>query len=224
MAADNRPDLVLMDIRLKGEMDGVETAAEMRRRFNVPVVYLTAYADNHTLQRAKVTQPFGYIHKPFEERELYTCIEMALYKHQMEQKLRESEQWLETTLGCIGDAVVATDNKGRVKFINHVAEELTGWTRAEAGERQLTQVFHILTVEELAEIPVEGVMQEGQVLNHTLEAILLAKNGSGMPVEYRAAAIREKAVMKSASSWCFATLPSASRLKISFAISARTMC
>ena len=189
-AADSRPDLVLMDIRLRGAMDGVQTAAEMRRRFNIPVVYLTAYADNHTLQRAKVTQPFGYIHKPFEERELYTCIEVALYKHQMEQKLRESEQWLVTTLGCIGDAVVATDNKGRVKFINHVAEELTGWPRAEASERQLTQVFHILTVEELAEIPVEGVMQDGQVLNQAHEAILLAKNGSGMPVEYRAAAIR----------------------------------
>src|SRR5207245_4082851 len=68
-AAQTLPDLVLMDIRLKGDMDGVETADQMRRQFNIPVVYLTAYADNSTLQRAKVTEPFGYILKPFEERE-----------------------------------------------------------------------------------------------------------------------------------------------------------
>jgi len=92
-ARDACPDLVLMDIRLKGAMDGVDTAEELRRQFNVPVVYLTAYADANTLQRAKVTQPFGYILKPFEERELYTCIEVALYKHQMERRLKESEQW-----------------------------------------------------------------------------------------------------------------------------------
>ena len=71
-AQETSPDLVLMDIRLKGTMDGVETAEELRRRFNIPVAYLTAYADANTLQRAKVTEPFGYILKPFEERELYT--------------------------------------------------------------------------------------------------------------------------------------------------------
>src|SRR5207249_3205124 len=116
-AEEIRPDLVLMDIRLKGPMNGVEAAEELRRRFNIPVVYLTAYADKHTLDRAKVTEPFGYILKPFEERELYTCIEVALYKHHTECKLRESEQWLATTLRCIGDGVIATDMAGRVKFI-----------------------------------------------------------------------------------------------------------
>jgi CheY-like chemotaxis protein len=82
--AELQPDLVLMDIRLKGKMDGVETAAEIRARFSIPVIYVTAYADDATIQRAKVTEPFGYILKPFEERTLHSTIEMALYKHTLE--------------------------------------------------------------------------------------------------------------------------------------------
>jgi len=91
-AEEARPDLVLMDIKLRGEMDGIEAAKEIRSRFDIPVIYLTAYADEDTLHRAKVTEPFGYILKPFEERELHTSIEMGLYKHKMEKKLRESEE------------------------------------------------------------------------------------------------------------------------------------
>ncbi len=86
--SETQPDLVLMDIHLKGKIDGVAAADEIRRRFDVPVIYLTAHSDEATLQRAKVTEPFGYILKPFEERELHTNIEMALYKHQMERELR----------------------------------------------------------------------------------------------------------------------------------------
>jgi PAS domain S-box-containing protein len=87
-AEELRPNLVLMDIRLAGEMDGVEAAQHIRAHFNIPVIYLTAYADVSTLERAKITEPFGYILKPFEERELHTAIEMALYRHEMETKLK----------------------------------------------------------------------------------------------------------------------------------------
>src|SRR5688500_8622672 len=82
-AGDLRPDLVLMDIHLQGKMDGIEAADQIRRRFGIPVIYLTANADHPTVQRAKVTEPFGYVIKPFEERELQTSIEMAIYKHQV---------------------------------------------------------------------------------------------------------------------------------------------
>ncbi len=94
-AAQTRPDLVLMDIVLDGEIDGIEAAEQIRIRFDIPVIFLTAYADEKMLKRAKVTEPFGYLLKPFEDRELSTNIEMALYKHQMEKKLRESEKQLE---------------------------------------------------------------------------------------------------------------------------------
>lgn len=83
------PDLVLMDIRLRGDMDGIEAAEVIRRRHSLPVVFVTAYADPQTLERAKQSTPFGYVLKPFVERELQTTIELALYKHQMD---REREQ------------------------------------------------------------------------------------------------------------------------------------
>jgi len=90
-AAEISPDLVLMDIHLEHKMDGVEAARQIRARFDIPVVYLTAYSDDETLRRAKITEPFGYILKPFTERELFSTIEIALYKYKMEKKLRESE-------------------------------------------------------------------------------------------------------------------------------------
>ncbi|MBA4418959.1 MAG: hypothetical protein C0392_13790 [Syntrophus sp. (in: bacteria)] len=86
------PDLVLMDIKLKGDMDGIHTAETIKNRFNIPVIYLTAFADEATLERAKVTEPFGYILKPFNERDLRSTVEMALYKHAMEKRLKHSQE------------------------------------------------------------------------------------------------------------------------------------
>ena len=80
------PDVVLMDIMLKGDMDGVEAAREIRERFDVPVVYLTAYSDNNILERAKITEPFGYIIKPFDEKDLYSSIEVALHRQRTEKE------------------------------------------------------------------------------------------------------------------------------------------
>lgn len=87
-----RPDLILMDIILAGEMDGIETASQIKDRFNIPIVYLTAHADDATLQRAKITEPYNYILKPFEDRELHIAIEIAFYKHEMEDTLLHSEK------------------------------------------------------------------------------------------------------------------------------------
>ena len=95
LAAEIRPDLALMDIMLQGDMDGVETAEIIRERFRIPVVFLTAYSDESTLQRAKISGPFGYILKPFKERELHTTIEVVLYKHQAEIKLQQAYDELE---------------------------------------------------------------------------------------------------------------------------------
>jgi CheY-like chemotaxis protein len=83
------PDVVLMDIMLKGDMDGVEAAGEIKKRFDVPVVYLTAYSDNKILERAKKTEPFGYIVKPFDEKDLHSSIEIALHRHRKEKEKTE---------------------------------------------------------------------------------------------------------------------------------------
>lgn len=80
------PDIVLMDIMLKGDMDGVEATREIKARLDIPVVYLTAYSDNNILERAKITEPFGYIIKPFDEKDLYSSIEVALYRQRKEKE------------------------------------------------------------------------------------------------------------------------------------------
>ena len=191
-AEETRPDLVLMDIRLRGDIDGVEAAEEIRARFDIPVIYVTAYADEATLQRAKTTEPYGYILKPFEDKELRTSIEVALYKHNIERRLRESERWLATTLRSIGDAVITTSAKGRVLFMNPIAEALTGWKDKEALGKQLTEVFNIVSekTREVAENPVERVIREGIVVDLTSH-ILIARDGREIPIDDSAAPIRD---------------------------------
>jgi|GEM_PF-3533398 len=105
-AQEDNPDLVLMDIVLQGEIDGIEAANQIRSRFDIPVLYLTAYTDKKILERAKITQPFAYIVKPFQERELYSNIEMALFRHKAERKLKESYAQLQRTMEGIIDAMV----------------------------------------------------------------------------------------------------------------------
>jgi GAF domain-containing protein len=90
-AMEDHPDLILMDVKLNGELDGIDSAHEIRKHLDIPVVFMTAYTDEDTFERAKETDPAGYILKPFENRDLRSTIEMALYKHEMEQKLKQSE-------------------------------------------------------------------------------------------------------------------------------------
>lgn len=123
LAGALRPDLVLMDIQLKGRMDGVEAAEQIRDRFSIPVVYLTANADHPTVHRAKVTEPFGYVIKPFEERELHTTIELALYKHRAEQTLKESEERYRLLVELSPEAIVVQSD-GRIVYANPSAASL----------------------------------------------------------------------------------------------------
>lgn len=126
MARAEKPDLVLMDIVLGAGMDGIDAAGRILALHPVPVIYMTAHEDPETLQRAKITEPFGYLLKPFEDRDLRTCIEMALYKHQMDHETRRKERWFATTLRSIADAVLTVDRHGRITYINASAEAMTG--------------------------------------------------------------------------------------------------
>ncbi|MEA2084320.1 MAG: response regulator [Thermodesulfobacteriota bacterium] len=184
-AQEDRPDLVLMDIVLRDKMDGIETAGLLRSNFNIPVVYLTAYTDKKTLERAKVTEPFGYIIKPFEVRELHTAVEMALYKSRMENKLMEREKWLSTILKSIGDAVIVTDEKGRVKFMNGVARSLTGWEEADALGRPLKNIFNIVNenTRQQVEDPVSKVIRKGVVVGLANHTVLIAGDGTEIPID-----------------------------------------
>jgi CheY-like chemotaxis protein len=114
-----KPDVVLMDILLKGGMDGIEAAEEMGNRINAPaVIFMTSYADDATLDRAKLTQPYGYILKPFEERALAATIKMAIYKRQLDRQQYDQLEWLRVTLNSIGDAVISCNADGIVYFLN----------------------------------------------------------------------------------------------------------
>ena len=193
-AQEIQPDLVLMDIVLGGGIDGIEAAEQIRRRFHIPVVYLTAYADEKTLQRAKITEPFGYILKPFEEKELYITIEMALYKHEMERRLKESQQWLTTTLKSIGDAVIATDINGCVIFMNPIAESLTGWKQKEASGKHLKKVFNIINEKTGKQVddPVTRVLREGIVVGLANHTLLISKDGTRRSIDDSGAPIKDE--------------------------------
>ncbi|MDZ7262643.1 MAG: PAS domain S-box protein, partial [candidate division KSB1 bacterium] len=141
-AAETKPDLALMDVVLKGSMDGVEAAEHIRTRFNIPVIYLTAYADDVTFQRAKTTEPYGYIIKPFEERELYTAIEMALYKHQVERKLKESEERYRFLYEDNPSMYFTVDTEGTVLSVNQFGAEQLGYTVEELKGQSVLKFFH----------------------------------------------------------------------------------
>ena len=183
-AGDLHPDLILMDIQLAGEIDGIQAADKIRDLYDIPVVYLTAYADDNTLERAKITEPFGYVLKPFEERELVSTIEMALYKHVIEQKLKNNERWLATTLKSIGDGVIATDTEGRIIFMNPIAEQLTGWEQDQAMDKSLENIFCV--IDEETKTPLKNstdkIIHRGTIERIPAETILLSKDGVEIPI------------------------------------------
>ncbi len=194
LAAETRPDLVLIDICLKGPMDGIKTAELIRQQWGYPVIYLTAYADEATLQRAKVTQPYSYLLKPFDNRDLRVAIEITLNRHQVEKERRESQRWLAATLNGIGDAVIATDAYGRVKFMNPLAETLTGWPEAEVTGKNADQVFKLIDDQTLqrVESPVVRVLGLDHRLKLGANTLLVTRDGQKIAIESNAAPIKDE--------------------------------
>lgn len=193
-AAETHPDLVLMDISLKGSMDGVETCQRIQEHLDVPIVYLTGYADEQTLERAKKTGPFGYLLKPYEEKELQTTIEIALHKHKVDAARREMQQALASTLQSIGDAVLVADATGRVSILNRAAERLTGWSQEDAVGKELLDVFPLLDAVSRAPLasPATRALREGKACNLEEGSLLQARDGKERLVEGTIAPIYEE--------------------------------
>lgn len=191
MVKEKKPDLILMDIMLKGGIDGISTTEKLHKDYNIPVVYLTAYADEVTLSRAKITEPSGYLLKPFEQKELHTTIETALYNHQMEQKVKESEKWLTTTLNSIGEGMIATGADGKIKMFNPVAENLSGWKKNEVLGEDISAVF-IINDENLEYIedPISHVLRTGNILKLKNNICLKNKNGKMFSINATASPIK----------------------------------
>ncbi|MCP4660515.1 MAG: PAS domain S-box protein [bacterium] len=184
------PDLVLMDVVLAGEMDGVEAAAAIHERHDLPVVFVTGYADDETLRRAQLTEPLGYLLKPFENRELHAALTVSLTRHRMERRLKEREQWLAATLNCIASGVIATDSSQRITFMNKIAENLTGWGRDQAQGRDVVEVLDISAEDAPSPGPATETLQDATMINQI--AILRSKAGRRTPIEFNLAPIRDE--------------------------------
>ncbi len=193
LAEKQQPDIVLMDIMLAGETDGIDAAKIINRRFQIPVIFLTAYADEKTLERAKEAEPFGYILKPFKEKELYTTIDISLYKHRIDKQLKKQERRLSAILHSIEEGIIATDGSGAIQFMNPVAETITGWSEKEARNHNLRNVFTVYNENDEEELALSDVHNS----THTAplffkNSVIKNKNGAVIPIEGTIARIRDK--------------------------------
>ena len=189
-AKEVHPDLVLMDIVLKGPMNGIEAAQFITMHLDIPVVFLTAYASDSVLDQAKAAGPVGYLQKPFQPTQLRTAIEIGLHEHQAKQRLRAAYQWMAATLQCMGDAVVMTDRTGRIRFMNRAAEALTGWAQGDVLEVDAGRLFRPSKPEAMRKAGewVGQVLRTGGMI-HLREADLKGKDGTMRSIDGTAAPV-----------------------------------
>jgi len=187
-----RPMLVLMDIKLKNGMDGIEAAIQIRKECPVPIVFMTAHTDRETFLRSHIAEPYDYIIKPFQMKELNKRIEMALFRSRIEKHQKEKEQWMADTLNGISEGIVTTDLRGIIQFINTTAETITGWTDGEALRRPIQDVFP-LTDEETGLIKSalgDKLLYNGQLLRESNHVLLSTRNNGRVPILFSVSPVR----------------------------------
>ena len=188
--SSTEPDLVLMDIQLKGALSGIQAAKRIHGAMEVPVVYLTAYSDAETLEMAELTEPYGYVLKPFEEKSLHAVIQMALFKSRRIRMDHENQIWVSAIPASLSEAVVICDAKGQVKFANQAAETLLGLAKEEVFEKRLYDVVNLVDSlsKEKVKIPVSEPLAEGRSIMRSFH--LLTSDGKEIPVEFSASPLR----------------------------------
>ncbi|MBN2051334.1 MAG: EAL domain-containing protein [Spirochaetales bacterium] len=193
-AEAEKPDIILMDIMLSGDMDGIEAASIIKERFQIPVIFLTAYSEEKTLERAKEAEPFGYIIKPFKDRELYTTIDIAIYKYKIDQQLKRQERLSSAILHSIEDGIIATDINGKVAFMNPVAEKITGWSEKDVKQKHIDKILNLKHATDRTTITIPSLHQssEGGAPYMFKEVILENRKGDLINIEGSVAAIRDR--------------------------------
>ena len=194
-----KPDLILMDILLRGKIDGINAAEEIRKSHDIPIIYITAYSDEKTLSRAKATEPHGYITKPFDQKDLETTIEIALFKYKTELKIKENERWLSSTLKSINDGIICTDDFGYIKLINKVSENIIGLISENIIGQQIKEFLHLFDykTKEPVEDPVTRILELKQ--EDESPYLFCLKNGDGkyITIETNTTCIKdEKKIVK----------------------------
>ncbi len=184
LALEKKPDLILMDIMLDGKITGIEAVKKIREKIDVPAIYLTAYADDKTIEDAKLTDPFGYILKPYDERNLHSSIEMALYKHQLNLKLKENEERYRTLVES-SPVAIGIHSEGKVVYANSAAVKLFG---AETDKELIGKPIMDLVYPSFKDLVQERV-KRATVLKQRLESIeekFLRLDGKEIDVEVSA--------------------------------------
>lgn len=184
-AGNEKPDLVLMDIQLLGDMDGIAASERIHAAFNIPVIFLTALSDKQTFDRALVTAPYGYIIKPFSQNTLSATIRVALNKKQAEQKTTERHDWLDSTMGSLPEGIITINAAGTIVLVNPSAEQMTGWTNSEAFLQPLDSVLAFID-------PISGqsfhyyltpIIREGIIGTIPADSFVLSKNMTRILIE-----------------------------------------
>jgi PAS domain S-box-containing protein len=193
-AIETKPELILMDINLGEGMNGIEVAQTIQQQQDLPVIYITANSDADTLRCAAGSDPFGYILKPFEDRELETAIQMGMAKHEAECCLKESERRFNATLTSIADGVIAARPDGCIEFFNRAAEKISGWPQADTLGRKLSEVLplqddgtHGPDTDFFSSFGLPGVLP-----GDSRTAWLTRRDGARVLIEYRASHIRDE--------------------------------
>jgi PAS domain S-box-containing protein len=187
-----KPDLALMDIKLLGEMDGIETADYICKEYDIPVIFLTAHSEDGMIERAKATGPYGYLLKPVSSKELTIAVELAAYKHkidkekeQLTQKLRKSEKNFRDITSALGEGIYVLNDEGDVTFMNPEAERLLGWTTAELVNKNMHDMVHSQKADgtplSFEDCPVHAVTGTGKKY-FSEEELFKSKDGTLFPV------------------------------------------
>ncbi len=189
------PDLVFLDIKLKGEQDGVHIAEHIKDRYDIPVIFLTSFVDQDTIDRAKVTEPYGYLVKPFNEGDLKTTVEMALFKFSKDRELRLSEQRLSNALGKIENAVFVTDQDLRLNYINEKALAICGGL---SGIDSVgLDIYSLIGIEKeggvsISKEDLKSTVVRDNVLSLSNAYVIIKKDNSNIPCNFTASAVRDE--------------------------------
>jgi len=184
MARRLRPDLVLMDIVMPGRLNGIDASVIVKKELDIPVIFLTAYADDNLINRARDSEPFGYILKPFQEREIKAAIEVALHKKHMERRLGESEERYRSVVDTAIEAIITVDSRGNIVSWNHAAETMFGYRADESAGKRPTLIIPERLRKDL-ENEMNLIVSTGKsdIIGKTVECSGLRKDGSEFPME-----------------------------------------
>ena len=185
LAREHRPDLVLMDIRLKGAMTGIEAARQIHEQLGTPVIFASAHSDRETLQRAQTDAQFGYILKPFREHDLVLAMRVAMHRHHVEAHLRKTELTHAAILSSINDCVIVTNAQGRIGFMNLKAEELLGCQARESFDQPLEHVVPLVDANGRQSIRLDHTLPDGQT------CMLTNRHGHTLHVEITVTPVKD---------------------------------